>query len=83
MGFACRWSLEPASGMFEQGSQSGKTGLPRRQGAPAPKEYFFLSLNNWKLHEAELERLVETPLHLGAFQPPAAQGLPHKTDEAL
>ncbi len=63
MGFACRWSPDPVSVGFEQGSQSGKAGLPRRQGAPAPKEYFFLSLNDWKLHEAELGRLAETPLH--------------------
>ena len=36
-----------------------------------------------KLREAELEWLAETPLHLRALQPTAAQGLPHKPDETL
>ncbi len=83
MGFACRWSLDPASGGFEQGPQSGKTRLPHRQGAPVPKECLFSNYTERKLREAELEWLAETPLHLSAFQPPAAQGLPHKPDEAL
>jgi len=84
MGFACRWPLDPASGGFEQGTQGRKTGHRRRRGTPAPKSTLSQSsLNDGKLYEAELEWLPETPLHLRALQPPTAQGLPHKTDEAL
>ena len=53
MGFACRWSLDPATGMFEQVPQSGKTRLPHRQGAPAPKEYFL------RLYHILLEGIIK------------------------
>ncbi len=42
IGFVCRLSRDPATARFEQGPQSGKTGLRRRQGAPAPKSTYAL-----------------------------------------
>ena len=83
MGFCYHQALDPANSKPRQDPQSGKTGLRRRQGAPALQEYFFSNLTEGKLYEAELEWLAKTPLHLRALQPPATQGLPHKPDEAL